>query len=313
MKKILVVGSLNMDFTVAVKNFPKPGETIFGKDLLITPGGKGANQAYAIGKLGGDIQMIGCVGKDDNGRTLRDSLSSVHVDVSGIRMLEGVPTGMALIMNEECGENTITVVSGANTELTPKLIEDQQSLLRGADVILTQMETPLETVAYLSAWCGANHKKFILDPSPARADLPEKILRNVDMMKPNETELSILTGMPVRTRNDISAAAERLVAQGVKNVVTTLGGKGTIWTSSEGSEYFVARKVCALDTTAAGDTFMAAMLCKLTDTWDFRKAIPYAAVAASIAVTRRGAQRSIPDKSEVEAVLGDGTLIIVST
>ena len=196
MKKILVVGSLNMDMVLSVDHHPVPGETIIGDRLSYHSGGKGANQAYAVGKLGGDVRMIGCVGWDDNGMILIENLAQAGVDTTTIERVPEEPTGMAIIDVDKKGENSIVVISGANACLTPSLLHKQKTSVEWSDFIMTQLETPMDTVLELARMAKEAGKCMILDPSPARADLPEEIFPLIDIIKPNKKELSILTGMP---------------------------------------------------------------------------------------------------------------------
>ncbi len=307
MGNITVVGSLNMDYDVTVQDFPKPGETILGKELYICPGGKGANQAYAIGKLGGNVQMIGCVGNDANGREQLRNLASVNVNVESIQVLDHANTGYALITINEKGENNIVVVSGANYELTPTRLASLENVLESSSIIVTQLETPLDTVEYLADYCRKHNKIFVLDPAPAVSNLSDNIIKNVDIIKPNETELAVLTGLPTNTIDEIEYAARALLEKGAKNVLVTMGNKGTAWISSGVFKTFSAQKVKAVDTTAAGDCFLAAFVCVLEKEWNVPKAIEYASIASSISVTRKGAQESIPTELEVAAVINNKT------
>ena len=234
---------------------------------------------------------------------MKQNLSNVNVNVNSLKTIDNISTGIAIIMNADSGENNITVISGANAYLNKQLIKNHISLIRDADYVLTQLETPLETVEYLADVCATYNKTFVLDPSPAEKNLSEKIFCNIDIIKPNETELSILTGMPVDSMANIKKAAQVLLDKGVKNVITTLGSKGTLWTHMGESQFFPARKVTAVDTTAAGDTFLAALICGLAKGKNYVDAITYANIASSISVTKRGAQRSIPSADDIERVI----------
>lgn len=303
MKKILVVGSLNMDMVLDVDHHPQPGETILGKNLTYSPGGKGANQAFAVGRLGGDVRMIGCVGTDSNGQALIDNLRKAGVDTSVIIPVADKPTGLAVISVDDGGENCIIVISGANFCLTPELIRQQEQVIAACDYIMTQLETPVDTVLELAKMARQYGKCMILDPAPARADLPDELFSLIDIMKPNETELRILTGMRTDTDEDIRKAAAVLLEKGVSKVVVTLGDRGAVLADHEGVRFFEGQKVVPVDTTAAGDTFTAALVNGLAEDMTMDEAIYFANKVSSIVVTRAGAQTSIPDKEEVREIL----------
>ena len=211
MKKVLVVGSLNMDMVLSVDHHPVPGETIIGDGITYHPGGKVANQAYAVGKLGGDVRIIGCVGWDNNGMILTENLAQAGVDTTAINRMPEAPTGMAIIDVDKKGDNSIIVISGANACLTPDLLRKQKASVEWSDFIMTQLETPIDTVLELARMAKKADKCMILDPSPARADLPDELFPLIDIMKPNEKELSILTGMPTETDEEIKAERAKIV------------------------------------------------------------------------------------------------------
>lgn len=299
MKKILVVGSLNMDMVLSVDHHPVPGETIIGDRLSYHSGGKGANQAYAVGKLGGDVRMIGCVGWDDNGMILIENLAQAGVDTTTIERVPEEPTGMAIIDVDKKGENSIVVISGANACLTPSLLHKQKTSVEWSDFIMTQLETPMDTVLELARMAKEAGKCMILDPSPARADLPEEIFPLIDIIKPNKKELSILTGMPTGTDEEIEAAADALLTKGVSKVVVSLGARGAMLADGSDKLFFEAQAVKPVDTTAAGAAFTAAMVNGLAQGMGIIQAIRLANGVASIVVMRHGAQTSIPDREEV--------------
>ena len=277
MKRILVVGSLNMDIVIETPCMPKAGETIAGKSIAQIPGGKGANQAFAAGKLGGNIAMMGAVGNDEKGEKLLESLKGVGVDISRIEVMNDIPTGQAFITVDDQGENAI---------------------------IIMQLEIPLEIVGYVKKIVEEDGKIVILDPAPAIKDIPENILKGIDYIKPNETELQILTGMEVKNRKDITEAAKILIKKGVKNVIVTMGGDGCLYINKDIEEFFPAYPVKAIDTTAAGDCFTAAFALALSQNKNWKEAIEFGQKASSIAVTRKGAQTSIPTREEVDEIKG---------
>ncbi len=303
MKKILVVGSLNMDCVIETPHIPQAGETISGRNVVFTPGGKGANQAYAIGKLGGSVKMLGAVGKDSFGQTLKNNLANVGVDVSEISVLEHEPTGQAFISIDDEGENSIIIIPGANGALTPELIGKKEESLKknieNSDIIVMQLEIPLETVTYVKELAASFQKTIIADPAPAVTDIPDSFWNGIDYIKPNETELSILTGKPTGTREEIIEGAKSMLHKGVRNVIATMGGKGCLLVNKDSTQFFESRSVKAIDTTAAGDCFTAAFALALAEGKSCQKAIAFGQEASAIAVTRKGAQTSIPDRQEI--------------
>jgi ribokinase len=295
---MLIIGSLNMDTVIEVKNMPKSGETILGEKYEQCLGGKGANQAYAAGKLGANVSMIGMLGKDDNGTKLLQNLQSVGVDTKGIQILENANSGTAFITVDEHGENSIIVISGANFEMTKQCIDQNMDLIDRCDVILAQLEIPIDVVTYISEIAKNKQKLFILDPAPATSDIPEQLIRNVDIIKPNETELQILTNMKTEHEEQIVEAARSLIKRGIKTVVVTIGSKGAVLVTKQDYKVFPSKQVEAIDTTAAGDTFTAAFAMKLMEGSTYEEAIQFGNVVSSIVVTRKGAQNSIPDYDE---------------
>lgn len=302
MKKAVVIGSLNLDYSIGLRQMPRPGETVSADTLTLTPGGKGANQAYALGKLGCRTAMIGAVGHDDAGKLLLDNLTKAGVDISGIARREQ-PTGQAFITVDASGENSIIILSGANGTLEPSDLEANRALLASADCIVMQLEVPIETVLYGAKLAHRLGKMVVLDPAPAVPDLPEELIRLADFIKPNETELSILTGMPADTVDQCEAAAQRLLEKGAGTVLVSLGSKGVLAVGEGKSIVVPARKVQAVDSTAAGDCFTAAFVSAYEG--DVEAALRYANTAAAIAVSRPGAQASIPSAEEVRQFLTD--------
>ena len=289
-----------MDLVFSVDHQPLMGETVLSSGFSMNPGGKGANQAYAAGRLGGCVKMIGCVGDDIYGESLINNLQSAGVDTGAVARLDDVPTGIAGITVTSSGDNAIIVASGANFYLTPEMIRHNEDLIRAADYVLTQLETPIETVLTLAEMVKKAGKVMVLDPAPARADLPDELFPLVDVLKPNETELQSLTGLPVDTDTHIAQAARTLLAKGVKMVVVTMGERGAMIVTKEETLFVPALLVEPVDTTAAGDTFTAAMVCGLADGMGLEDAVRFANKVSSIVVTRKGAQMSIPDMSEIE-------------
>lgn len=302
MKKILVVGSLNMDMTIYVDHMPAIGETIIAQKVQKNPGGKGANQAYAVGKLGGCVSMMGAVGDDDDGALLLDNLRQVNVDTSHVIVKEEKATGKAIIYVDANGNNNIVVVQGTNVLLDVKDMEARKNKILESDYVLVQMEIPLPTIAYVVKTASEAGKIVILDPAPAMADFPKELYSYVDIIKPNETELGILLG-DENAHDHPEEAAARLYNYGVKQVVVTLGEKGAyLYSDKYPGVRIPPRRVEAVDTTAAGDCFTAAMALKMAQGADIRDAVIFAGFVSSIVVTRKGAQSSIPSMTEVSLI-----------
>ncbi|BAL84219.1 putative ribokinase [Selenomonas ruminantium subsp. lactilytica TAM6421] len=299
MEKVLVVGSLNMDFAVYMDRRPQAGETVMAQGMKLVPGGKGANQAYALGKLGADTSMIGAVGDDTFGQQMLANLEHVSVDTAGIKQIAGVETGKAFIEIEDSGQNSISVIAGANASVDEGLVLAQAERFAKADAVVMQLEIPVPSVIAAAKLAKKHNKTVVLDPAPARADLPDELWAQVDITKPNETELALLTGLPTNTEEEVVTAARSLIAKGVKNVLVTLGGDGTLLVNDSTVQKFPAYKVKAVDTTAAGDCFLAAFMSRF-DGENFATAVDFGAKASAIAVTRQGAQTSIPTVEEVE-------------
>lgn len=307
MGHIVVVGSLNMDFVVAVDRLPAPGETVLGGGFRMIPGGKGANQACAAGRLGGSsvgVRMVGRVGYDIFADHLKASLSAAGVDVSAVHASRTHPTGVALIAVEKSGQNSIVVASGANDALDAVDVESMRSVMRGAKYVLFQLETPLKTVAAALKMARAEGARTILDPAPAQTLSPE-ILRLVDILTPNETEASILLGLrPGRvSMEEAPKLAALLRATGPSAVVLKLGEQGCFYLDQDVALPSPGFAVSAKDTTAAGDTFNAALAVALAEGRSIEDALRFANAAAAISVTRAGAQASIPSRSEVDKFL----------
>lgn len=299
MKKILVLGSLNMDFVIRVKNIPQIGETVIGKDVKLVPGGKGANQSYAVGKLGGNVMMLGAVGTDLYGKELLNNLSNVNVDVSAIQQLNNIPTGQAFVSVYDSGDNSIVVIPGANGCVDKEMIDANIKYIDECDYIIMQLEIPIETVQYVKNLAISKGKKVIIDPAPAIPNLNDDFWKNVSLIKPNETEIGILTGKKVSTVEDAIDSAKLLIKKGVETVIVTLGGDGCLFVDNEHEKYYPAKKVECIDTTAAGDSFIAALVVALSENQNYEKAIEFAQKVSSLVVTRKGAQTSIPCRAEL--------------
>jgi ribokinase len=304
---IVVVGSLNMDFVVQVDHLPAPGETVLGGGFQMIPGGKGANQAVAAGKLaaaGMRVKMIGRVGYDVFGDQLKASLSAAGVDVAAVHATRAEPTGVALISVDRRGQNSIVVASGANGVLAAAEIEGSRPVFQGATVALFQLETPLDTVAAALRLAHEAGAKTVLDPAPAQP-LSREILERVDILTPNESEACILLGQSAArvTSDNAPEFARALLGLGARAVILKMGEAGCFYTNATESLRSPGFEVEVRDTTAAGDTFNAALAVALSESRPMAEAMRFANAAAAVSVTRLGAQASAPTRGEVEALL----------
>lgn len=298
MKKILVIGSSNMDFVMKLDHMPAKGETVLGNSLKKIPGGKGANQAYACGVLGAEISFLGVVGDDDIGEILIKNLKHAGVEVQYVERTKE-PTGMAVIYVNGQGENEIVVVPGANNQCNEQYIENHMDLIRDADILLIQMEIPAEGVYLAIRKAKKLGKMVILNPAPAPESIPEDVYPYIDILTPNETELERLTGSPAQSEEEIKIAAGQLLKLGVSQVVVTMGERGAMLVNAAEAYVLAPPKVEAVDSTAAGDTFNAALAVRLAEGGSMKEAISFANQAAALSVAKEGAQASIPSKEEV--------------
>jgi ribokinase len=304
---IVVMGSLNMDFVVSVERLPAPGETTLGSNFQMLPGGKGANQACAVGKLaapGLAAKMIGRVGYDVFGDHLKASLAAAGVDVGAVHASRSQPTGVALIWVDRAGQNSIVVASGANYALLASEVEAMRPVFRGSRFALFQLESPLDTVETAMKLARAEGARTILDPAPARA-LSGDMLATVDILTPNETEASILLGSGPRrvSVHDAPQTARQLRERGPRAVVLKLGDRGCYYLDESHEIYSPAFRTEARDATAAGDIFNAALAAALAEQQSLESALRFANAAAAISVTRVGAQTSVPARHEVDALI----------
>jgi ribokinase len=301
MAKIVVVGSLNMDLVAVAPRIPVAGETIIGSNFFTVPGGKGANQGYAAAKLGGQTSMLGRVGDDDFGRAMLTNLANVGCDVTAVRDVAG-PSGVALIFVAESGANSIVVAPGANHKLLPSDVASDANLFDGCRVVLLQLESPLETVAAAAAYAKKLGARVILDPAPApNGALPQELMASVDILTPNETEAAILAGLspgPL-TVDQAGGIARTLQSKGASTVIIKLGEQGCLLAEGTQQHLVPAPQVKALDTTAAGDVFNAALAVALSEGKDLVAACQFAVRAGAISVTRMGAQSSAPSRDEI--------------
>jgi ribokinase len=301
---ITVVGSLNMDLVTYTSRMPVIGETIMGKSFKQIPGGKGANQADTIAKLGAKVRMIGCVGCDDMGSTLLESLKNDGVDISMVKMVADIATGIASITVDSAGNNSIIVVPGANNMISPSDIEKSIDIIKDSSVVVAQLEVPIDTVRYAMKAAKQMGKLTILNPAPA-TELEDELLADVDILIPNDTELEILSGIKVKDEADILRAAQVLLGKGVRELIITLGSKGCMHVNKAGSKIYPAYEVTAVDTTAAGDSFIGAIAVAINEGKSLEEAIYFATAVGALTVTKEGAQSSLPLICEVETFINN--------
>jgi ribokinase len=302
MPRVCVIGSANVDYTVALPRLPSPGETVSGGTLLVNLGGKGANQAVAARRLGGEVRMIGCVGDDADGRRIGESLAAAGIGVDGLLLSREAATGTALIMVDAQGRNQIAVAPGANHRLTVEMVAPFAESIAWADVVACQLETPLPVVRWALGEARRRNIVTILNPAPVQA-LDAEIVALVDYLTPNEHEAGALAGITVDSLESAREAAERLRGGGAGAVLVTLGAGGVLASDGGSVSHFPAFPVEAVDTTAAGDAFNGALAVGLAAGGTLDQAIPLANAAAALTCTKRGAQDSLPERADVEAFL----------
>ena len=302
MKNICVIGSLNMDLVVNVDTMPKPGQTIIGSNFKEVPGGKGANQAVAMARLNGNVSMIGKVGEDGFGQTLINSLKNDKVDTTYIQTSKGA-TGVALITVDKNAQNSIVVSPGANFEVKEDDIDNNIEAIKNSDIVVLQLETPLNTIKYALNKAKELNKYTILNPAPA-VKLDDEIIKNVDLLTPNETELEIISGVSIETEEDIQKAAQIMIEKGVKELIVTLGSKGSLYINKEKSMFKKAYKVEAVDTTAAGDSYTGALAVALSQDKNIEDAMDFASKVGALSVLKEGAQSSLPTLGDVKNFRG---------
>jgi ribokinase len=301
--RILVVGSINLDLVAQCARLPRPGETVAGQSLREIPGGKGANQAVAAARLGAQVKIIGRVGDDAYGRRLREELVAAGVDVTHVRDTPNCQSGLAAINVDSTGENAIVVIGGANAKLSPDDVTASESAFRGAQVLLVQLEVPLDTIVAAVTLARRHNVKVIVDPAPAADSLPAELLA-ADVICPNETEAARLCGSPVETIEQARAAAAWLCRQGAKVAIVKRGERGGVIATSDGTtREFASFPVKAIDTTAAGDAFAGALAVALAENQAIEAALQFASATAAFAVTREGAQPAMPTREEVERLI----------
>lgn len=302
--EIVVVGSINMDLVVRTNRMPEIGETIPGNDFKTIPGGKGANQAVAACRMGATTTMIGCVGQDVFGPSLITSLKDAGVDTNNVTTIAEIASGTATIIVDSNGENCIVVVPGTNGLVTPKFLQGYENVLKNAKLILTQFEIPLDSVEYLTSLSKNNNIPIIINPAPAKV-VPEGFFSSIDYLVVNETEASFFTEIEVINFDSGWKAAEKLRKSGAKNVIITMGEKGALLLNEEIRKIFTAQKVDVVDTTAAGDSFVGGLAAMIVKGNDLIRSMEFAIAAGTLAVTKLGAQPSIPSRSEVEVFMSE--------
>ena len=299
---IVVVGSSNTDMIIRLKRLPRVGETVIGGKLLAAAGGKGANQAVAAARAGGRVTLIACLGHDRLGDQALDSFIQHGIDVRHVSRNARAASGAALIFVSKKGENCIGVASGANDCLSPGHIRQARSAIAEARVLLMQLETPLETIEAAGRIAALNGVRVILNPAPARP-LPDRLLRRVSILTPNESEAESLTGIKIKCATDAARAAKKLRSRGVETVIITMGVRGALISDGKGNELVQRFKVRAIDTTGAGDVFNGALAVALTNGDRLRDAVRFASAAAALSVTKIGAQLSAPTLPAIERLI----------
>jgi ribokinase len=302
-RRVLVVGSANVDFTVAASRLPGVGETVSGGTLLVNHGGKGANQAVAARRLGAEVRFVACVGDDASGRDIRAALQAEGVGVDGVMVTREAATGTALIVVDQQGRNQIVVAPGANWRLSAEHVRSRAEDFAWAQVVLCQLETPLDTLDVALGEARRRGLVTVLNPAPVRDGISDDVWRRVDYLTPNEGEAARLSGVPVEDVRSAGAAARVLRERGVGTVIVTLGVQGSIACTAGGDVRTEAFPVNAVDTTAAGDSFNGALGTALAAGDALPDALRFASAAAALACTRRGAQPSLPTRAEVDRLL----------
>jgi ribokinase len=303
-KKIVVVGSSNTDMIIKAPRIPKPGETVLGGQFSMAAGGKGAIQAVAAARAGGDVTFIARVGSDFFGDRAIKSFKLDRIDSSRVFRERVLPSGIALVFVDKEGRNSIAVAAGANAQLSRKDVESSRDAIGASDILLTQLEIPMDTVLAAAEIADANGVRVILNPAPAQK-LSNELLRYISILTPNEFEAEELTGIRITHNLSSASAADSLLAQGVKTVLITLGPRGAFLATEDVRELVPGFAVRAVDSTGAGDVFCGALAVALSENKQMRDAVIFANAAAAISVTRLGAQPSIPRRHEIEKFLSD--------
>lgn len=301
MGKICVIGSLNMDLVIHTPKLPVMGETVIGSGFMTIPGGKGANQAVAAARLGGDVTMIGHVGDDAFGNSLKQNLQVNGVDVRHVKIMRNIPTGIAVIIIKD-GDNFIILDPGTNFTITAKDIIEAENVIRNSDILLLQMEIPQEAIEQAVDIANQYGVKVLLNPAPAR-NMSDDFLAKVDIITPNESECELITGMALKSIKDAGEAVKYLRGKGINQVIVTLGSRGVIYNNKNQILHKPVHEVSVVDTTAAGDSFTGALAVALTNGKSIDEAVDFANASGALTVMKKGAQTSLPHKQEVEEFL----------
>ncbi|MBY9078558.1 ribokinase [Paenibacillus sp. HN-1] len=299
---ILVIGSLNMDMVVRTDRAPQAGETLMGRSFTLSPGGKGANQAVAAARLGGDVTMAGTVGDDAFGRELRGIMEQEGIHTQYLRTSTSLPTGVASIVVEESGENRILIVPGANLELSAGDLEGMEELITVADLVVLQLESDYNMTVKAAVLAHKHGVPVILNPAPAQ-EIGQEILPYITYLTPNETEVALMAGVPVQNPEEAEKAARILLGRGARHVIVTLGSKGALVVTEEGAEIIAGYPAKVVDTVAAGDSFNGALAVQLAKGVTLREAVGFANAVGALTVGREGAIPSLPDREETERFL----------
>jgi ribokinase len=297
-RRVVVLGSVNADLVLRCSHMPIPGQTVHGRDFQTLPGGKGANQAVAAARLGASVSFIGCVGDDAFGRQARQLLESEGIDTQHLHSVADTPTGVAMILVDDAGQNSIALAAGANAALSIAQVDASRATIQGAGLLICQLECPLPVVQHGIALAHAAGVPVLLNPAPVQP-LPAALLAQVDVLVPNESEAAALIGLAAGTAFDATAAAARLRALGPRTVIVTLGAHGVELASDGIDAHFDAPRVRAVDTTGAGDTFIGAYAAAWCDGASVSASIDYAQRAAAISVTKAGAIAAMPRRDEL--------------
>ena len=299
--QIIVVGSINTDMVIGANKLPKPGETLIGHKFFMNSGGKGANQAVAAARMGGEVAMIANLGVDVFGDSAIAKLKEEGVNCEGITRDPDRPSGVAIINVDDTGENQIVVAPGANATLDTDLVSAALDRIPPSSIVLLQLEIPIESVVKAVEVCQQKGCRIMLDPAPAQA-LPESVYKGTYLLTPNRNEAELLSGILISDRGSVTSAAEKLLMSGVTNVAITLGSQGVFFANAENKQFLEATSVSAVDTTAAGDCFNGAVAAKLSQGCSLVEGIKSGILASSICVTRHGAQDAMPYSNEVNSV-----------
>ena len=300
-KRIVVIGSSNTDMVIRTKNLPRPGETVLGGTFFMNAGGKGANQAVACARLGGAVTFVCKTGNDVFGHQAYQLFDDEGIDPSYVFSDPKNPSGVALILVDDNAENSIAVASGSNSNLVTADIDNSLDAIENSEIVLMQLEIPIKTIEYAAQIAKSRGKMVILNPAPAPTEpLPLSILKNIDLITPNETEAELISGIPVVDETSAIVAAKRMAELGVKKIIITMGSKGAMLYEDGEAELIPSIRVKAVDTTAAGDCFNGALTIAISEDRSLKEAVLFANRAAAISVTRPGAQVSMPYRHEVD-------------